>query len=43
MYKKIIVAVDGSNTGNLALFEAIRLAKEQNAELRIVHVLMRLL
>lgn len=38
MYKKIVVAVDGSNTGNLALFEAIRLAKEQNAELRIVHV-----
>lgn len=38
MYKKIIVAVDGSNTGNLALFEAIKLTKEQNAELRIVHV-----
>jgi len=38
MYKKIVVAVDGSNTGNLALFEAIKLAKEQNSELRVVHV-----
>lgn len=38
MYKKVLVAVDGSDTGNLALLEAIKLAKEQNAELRIVHI-----
>lgn len=39
MYKKILVAVDGSNTSNLALGEAIRLAKLMHAELRAVHVL----
>lgn len=38
MYKHIMVAVDGSETGNLALDNAIILAKEQNSELRIVHV-----
>ena len=38
MYKHILVAVDGSDTSNLALQEAIRLAKEQQAVLRLVHV-----
>jgi len=38
MYKHILVAVDGSDTSNLALQEAIKLAKEQQAQLRIVHV-----
>lgn len=37
MYKRILVAVDGSETGERALAEAIRLAKEANGELRIVH------
>ena len=38
MYKRILVAVDGSKISNLALKEAIRLAKEQRAELRLIHV-----
>jgi nucleotide-binding universal stress UspA family protein len=39
MYKHILVAIDGSDTSDLALREAIRLAKDQNAMLRLVHVL----
>jgi nucleotide-binding universal stress UspA family protein len=38
MYKRILVAVDGSETSNLALEEAIRLAKETHAALRLCHV-----
>ena len=38
MYKHILVAVDGSDTSNLALREAINLAKEQQAKLRLIHV-----
>ena len=38
MYKHVLVAVDGSDTSNLALQEAIKLAKEQQAVLRLVHV-----
>jgi nucleotide-binding universal stress UspA family protein len=38
MYNRILVAVDGSDTSNLALGEAIRLAEEQGAALRLVHV-----
>ena len=38
MYKHILVAVDGSDTSDLALQEAIRLAKDQKAALRLVHV-----
>lgn len=38
MYKRILVAVDGSGISNLALKEAIRLAKDQRAALRLVHV-----
>jgi nucleotide-binding universal stress UspA family protein len=38
MYKHILVAVDGSDTSNLALREAIKLAKDQQAVLRLVHV-----
>jgi nucleotide-binding universal stress UspA family protein len=38
MYKHILVPVDGSDTSNLALDEAIRLAKELKSELRIVYV-----
>jgi len=36
-YKHILVAVDGSDTSNRAVEEAIRLAAEMQAELRIVH------
>jgi len=39
VYKKILVAIDGSNTSTLALKEAINLAKEQSARLRLVHVI----
>ena len=38
MYKHILVAVDGSDTSNRALDEAIRLGSEQQAALRLVHV-----
>ncbi|MGN6748805.1 MAG: universal stress protein [Xanthobacteraceae bacterium] len=38
MYKHILVAIDGSVTSDLALQEAIDLAKNQNAMLRLLHV-----
>jgi nucleotide-binding universal stress UspA family protein len=38
MYKRILVAVDGSKTSQLALRQGIQLAKEQHARLRLVHV-----
>ncbi len=38
MYSHILVPVDGSDTGNLALQEAIRLARSEGAGLRIIHV-----
>lgn len=37
-YKHIMVAVDGSDTSNLALQEAIQLTKDQKAILRIIYV-----
>jgi nucleotide-binding universal stress UspA family protein len=37
MYKHILIAVDGSDTSNKALAEAINLAKDQQAELKIVY------
>jgi nucleotide-binding universal stress UspA family protein len=39
MYKRILVAVDGSDTSNFALKEAITLAKEHHSELRLIHVI----
>ncbi|HET7680192.1 MAG TPA: universal stress protein [Xanthobacteraceae bacterium] len=38
MYKRILVAVDGSDTSDSALKTAIGLAKDQKASLRILHV-----
>jgi nucleotide-binding universal stress UspA family protein len=38
MYKKILVPVDGSETAMLGLQEAIRLAKDQKATVRLFHV-----
>jgi len=38
MYKRILVAVDGSDTSDLALKTAIDLAKDQKASLHILHV-----
>jgi nucleotide-binding universal stress UspA family protein len=39
MYKRILTAVDGSEPAELALAEAIHLAAEQGAELRVVHLI----
>jgi len=38
MYNRILVAVDGSETSSLALREAIGLAKDQHASLRIIYI-----
>jgi len=38
MYKRILVAVDGSNTSRLALAEATKLAKDQRANLRLIYI-----
>ncbi len=42
MYQRILVAIDGSECGERALSEAIRLAKDQRATLRAVHVVEEL-
>lgn len=39
MYQRILVPVDGSETSDKGLKEAVRLAKEQGAKMRIVHVI----
>jgi nucleotide-binding universal stress UspA family protein len=41
MYKRILIAVDDSETSNRALREASGLARDQHAVLRIVHVVDR--
>lgn len=38
MFQRILVAIDGSRTSDCALEEAIKLAKDQRACLRVVHV-----
>jgi nucleotide-binding universal stress UspA family protein len=38
MYQRILVAVDGSDTSERALHEALRLAKNQQALLRVAYV-----
>jgi len=38
MYKRIVVAVDGSETSNKALEEATKLAREMNSLLLLLHV-----
>jgi nucleotide-binding universal stress UspA family protein len=43
MYKRILVPTDGSNTANAGLREAVKLAKEQGAQLRIVHIVDELI
>lgn len=37
MYKRIVVPVDGSKTSDVALDEAVALARDQQADLRIVY------
>src|ERR1700756_2759573 len=39
MYSRILVATDGSQTSELAIEQAARLANDQHAQLRIVHVI----
>ena len=43
MYKRILVPIDGSHTSTLGLGEAIKLAKDQNAKLRLIHVVDELI
>ena len=38
MYRRILVPIDGSETAERGLSEAIRLAADQTATLRVVHV-----
>jgi nucleotide-binding universal stress UspA family protein len=38
MYNRILVAVDGSDTSSLALREAVKLAKDQQASLRLIYI-----
>ncbi|WP_045097503.1 universal stress protein [Legionella fallonii] len=38
MYKNILLAVDGSNASNSAVEEVIKLIKDQNTHLRVIHV-----
>lgn len=39
MYRKILVAIDDSRSASLALDEAIKIAREQQSTLRILHVI----
>lgn len=38
MYKRILVPIDGSPTSERGLVEAIKLAKEQQAQIRLLHI-----
>lgn len=38
MYKRILVPIDGSNTSNLGMREAIKLAKTTGAKIKLLHV-----
>jgi nucleotide-binding universal stress UspA family protein len=39
MYKRILCPIDGSMTSNRGMQEALRLAKNQHAKLRFIHVI----
>ena len=43
MYRKILVPVDGSETAMRGLDEAIKLAKDQTAKIRLIHVVNELM
>ncbi|WP_436449803.1 universal stress protein, partial [Enterococcus faecium] len=43
MYGKILVPIDGSETANLGLNEAIKLAKNQGGRIRLVHIVNELI
>ena len=38
MYKRILVPIDGTDTARTGLKEAIQLASEQKAAIRLLHV-----
>lgn len=38
VYKRILVPVDGSSASNAGLKEAVRLARDQKAKLRLLHI-----
>lgn len=38
MYKRILCPIDGSSTSNHGILEAVKLAKDQGAQLRFVHI-----
>ena len=38
MYKRILVPTDGSDPATLGLKEAIKLAKDQSAQIRVIHI-----
>lgn len=39
MYKRILCPIDGSSTSNRGVQEAVRLAKDQSANLRFIHII----
>lgn len=39
MYQRILVPIDGSETSDHALDEAIKFAQQQNAQVEVIHVL----
>lgn len=43
MYRRILVAVDGSDTSNKALVAALQLARDRNAQLLLLHCVDELL
>ncbi len=43
VYKRIFVPVDGSSASNAGLKEALRLAKDQHAKLRLLHIVDELI
>jgi len=42
MYQRILVPVDGSDISDTGLREAMRLARDQNARLRLIHIVNEL-
>lgn len=43
MYHKILVPIDGSDTSSRGLAEAVKLAKDQHATIRLIHVVNELM
>jgi nucleotide-binding universal stress UspA family protein len=43
MYQKILVPIDGSHASSRGLAEAIKLAKDQRARIRLIHVVNELM